>query len=214
MKRSTVSHHNDTPRRRLNGHAGANGSERLCVAAAAPNGHTELGKAGSDDASEFSAANAASLASMAGADRKATADLAESAAEGRLRAAGTASGSAGPVTKQSEGDGASQRILRAKGDEKAGVGAKGKKENPFADVPPGRKPLPRNGEAFVKAVHRRVDLLELEVKLLRHKDEKVVQRELAYLRELRYGKRAPTETDNESSRPIIYDAPRPPRDLP
>lgn len=210
MKRSTGSHHNDTPRRRLNGHAGANGSERLCASAAAPNGHTELGKAGSDDASEVSAANAASLASTAGADRKATADLAESAAEGRLRAAGTASGSAASVTKQSEGARASPRIRRAKGDEKTGVGTKGKKENPFADVPPGRKPLPRNGEAFVKAVHRRVDLLELEVKLLRHKDEKVVQRELAYLRELRYGKRAPA-TEEDSEPKFIFDLPRPER---
>lgn len=52
-----------------------------------------------------------------------------------------------------------------------------------------------NGEAFVNAVHRQVDLVQLEVTLLRDDDVRVVQRELAYLRELRYGKRAPAEGD-------------------
>jgi hypothetical protein len=88
---------------------------------------------------------------------------------------------------------------------------KGKKKNRFAAVPPGRKPLPVNGEAFVKAVHRRVDLIELEVMLLTDQDEKIVQRELAYLRELRYGKRAPV-TEEETTHTVIFDAPRPKRD--
>jgi hypothetical protein len=39
-----------------------------------------------------------------------------------------------------------------------------------------------------------------------------VQRELAYLRELRYGKRAPSADDEPM--PIIFDAPRPERDMP
>jgi hypothetical protein len=180
----------ETHRKRVNGHAGVNGSALSSGAAAAPNAFTELGKAGSDDASEFSAANAASL-STAGADRKATADLAESAAKGRFRAAGTASGSAARAPMQHFV--ASAPTTSVKSGPKSS--AKDKKGNPFADVPPGRKPLPRNGEAFVRAVHRRIDLLELEVRLLRDKDEKVVQRELAYLRELRYGKRAPAEND-------------------
>ena len=37
------------------------------------------------------------------------------------------------------------------------------------------------------AVHSRVDLVLLEEKLLNSDDDKIVQRELAYLRELRYG---------------------------
>jgi hypothetical protein len=64
----------------------------------------------------------------------------------------------------------------------------------------------------VDAVHARVDLVQLEVDLLRSRDDKIAQRELAYLRELRYGKRAPIADDEPL--PIIFDAPRPERDLP
>ena len=78
--------------------------------------------------------------------------------------------------------------------------------NPFSEVPPGRESLPEDGEAFVDAVHADVDLVALEVALLRSKDEKVVQRELGCLRELRYGKRAPTE---EGDTQIIMDLPGP-----
>jgi hypothetical protein len=72
------------------------------------------------------------------------------------------------------------------------------------------EPLPIDGEAFVDAVHRRVDLVRLEVKLLRSRDTKIVQRELAYLRELRYGKRAPSADDEPAQ--IIFDMPGPERD--
>lgn len=198
MKRAFDSHHHSASHRKANGHAGANGSGLSSTSAATPP-HTELGKAGPDDASEFSAAVAASAFSTAGTDRQACADLAESAAEGRPRAAGTASGSARAASSNASTD----------SDHEAST--KGKKKNRFADVPPGRKPLPVNGEAFVKAVHRRVDLIELEVMLLTDGDEKIVQRELAYLRELRYGKRGPI-TDDEPRR-VLYDAPRPEREV-
>src|SRR5713226_4576405 len=69
--------------------------------------------------------------------------------------------------------------------------------NRFAKVPAGSEPLPIDGEAFVDAVHRHVDLVQLQVTLLRSKDEKIVQREVACLRELRYGKRAPVVGDEE-----------------
>jgi hypothetical protein len=84
-----------------------------------------------------------------------------------------------------------------------------KSANPFAKVPPGREPLPEDGEAFVDAVHAQVDLVALEVALLRCQDEKVVQRELGSLRELRYGKRAPLNEGDDTE--IIFDAPRPER---
>jgi hypothetical protein len=71
-------------------------------------------------------------------------------------------------------------------------------------IPPGTTPLPIDGEAFVDAVHSHVDLIKTEVKLLQSKDEKVVQRELAYLRELRYGKRA--SSDGEHPTQIIFDS--------
>ena len=196
--------------KKINGHAGANGSELSVTSAAMPHGHTELGKAGSDDASEFSAANAARTSSTAGADRKATADLAESAADGRFRAAGTASGSESSASTQTRPPAARVALAPKAQAKTAADDAKGKKENRFAAVPPGRKPLPVNGEAFVKAVHRQVDLVELEVTLLRDPDEKIVQRELAYLRELRYGKRAPV-TEEDSEPKFIFDLPRPER---
>jgi len=211
MKRTIASHHNNSSHRKVNGHAGANGSELSSTGAVVAHGDTDLGNAGSDDASEFSAANAASACSPAGADRRATADLAEPAAEGRFRAAGTASGSdAGALTEtQPAAVPISTPRALAKGD--AATDTKPEKENRFAAVPPGRKALPVNGEAFVNAVHRQVDLVQLEVTLLRDDDEKIVQRELAYLRELRYGKRA-TVTDDEPRR-ILYDAPRPEREV-
>jgi hypothetical protein len=54
-----------------------------------------------------------------------------------------------------------------------------------------------------------VDLVALQVKLLRSADEKLVQRELADLRELRYGK---TVAASEEDAPqVIADLPRPDR---
>src|SRR5260221_10037309 len=76
-------------------------------------------------------------------------------------------------------------------------------------VPPGREPLTEGGEAFVDAVHAKVDLVRLEVELLNSEDEKIRQRELAYLRELRYGKRA-EPADGEPTQ-IIFDMPGPER---
>jgi len=68
------------------------------------------------------------------------------------------------------------------------------------------EPLPIDGEAFVDAVHAQVtwfaggEAAEVE-------DQKIVQREVAYLRELRYGKRAPAADDEPPQ--IIVDMPGP-----
>src|SRR4029077_3279254 len=43
---------------------------------------------------------------------------------------------------------------------------------PLRTIRPGREPLPVDGEAFVDAVHAKVDLVQLEVQLLRSKDAK------------------------------------------
>jgi hypothetical protein len=63
----------------------------------------------------------------------------------------------------------------------------------------------------VDAVHAQVNLVLLEVDLLSSKDDKITQRELAYLRDLRYGKRAPVADDEPQ---IILDMQRPERELP
>jgi hypothetical protein len=71
------------------------------------------------------------------------------------------------------------------------------------------EPLPLDGATFVEAVHERVDLIALEEQLLRSADEKIVQRELAYLRELRYGKTASFATDDDLPPRIVFDRPDP-----
>jgi hypothetical protein len=76
------------------------------------------------------------------------------------------------------------------------------------DIPPGADYLPEDGASFVEAVHELVDLIELEVSLLKSKDEKIRQRELAYLRELKYGKIASFSDDDDIPR-IVFDSPDP-----
>lgn len=72
----------------------------------------------------------------------------------------------------------------------------------FPEIPPGTKPLPIDGPAFVDAVHKRVDLVQLEVRLLKSGDLKLVQRELAYLLDLKYGKGAGPAAEGEFSQMI------------
>jgi hypothetical protein len=84
-----------------------------------------------------------------------------------------------------------------------------KSESAFSLTPPGTEPLPLDGASFVEAVHERVDLIALEEQLLRSADEKIVQRELAYLRELRYGKTASFATDDDMPPRIVFDPPDP-----
>lgn len=84
-----------------------------------------------------------------------------------------------------------------------------KAESAFSLTPPGTEPLPLDGATFVEAVHERVDLIALEEQLLRSADEKIVQRELAYLRELRYGKTASFSTDDEIPPRLIFEPPDP-----
>jgi hypothetical protein len=156
------------------------------------------GRAASVDASDLSVANAAASSAAAGAEREAYADVAPVEGEGKqpqtVVAASQSPRRSGRAARQGAGDvdiTAPKRLRK---------------------VPPGREPLPIDGEAFVDAVHAKVDLVRLEVELLNSEDEKIRQRELAYLRELRYGKRA-AMSDDESPQ-FIFDAPRPERDLP
>jgi hypothetical protein len=74
------------------------------------------------------------------------------------------------------------------------------------DIPPGAEPLPADGASFVEAVHEKVDLIVLEVSLLKSEDEKIRQRELAYLRELIYGKTAAFSSEDDM-RPITFGEP-------
>jgi len=173
-----------------------NGHGALLAKGSGANGGTislsGMGRAASVDASELSVANAAASSVAAGAEREAYADVAPAQGKGkRHRAAGAASQS---HSKKSGKEGGKE----------AGAA------KPPRKILPGMEPLPIDGEAFVDAVHSRVDLVRLEVKLLRSRDAKIVQRELAYLRELRYGKRAAPAGDEMPQ--IIVDMPGPGED--
>ena len=151
-----------------------------------------IGRAASDDASDLSVANAGASTATAGAEREAYAEVAQAEGEGEQPRSGQAA----------------SRVHHRNGAENQGTAAgtgKAKRK-----IPPGAEALPVDGEAFVDAVHRRVDLVLLEEELLNSEDEKVAQRELAYLRELRYGKRAPTSDDGPQQ--MIDDIPRPEED--
>jgi len=152
-------------------------------------------RAASVDASDLSVANATASSAEAGAEREAYADVAQVEGEGKQLVTATAASrspkKSGKGTRQAASDGASAA-------------------KPLRRIPPGLEPLPVDGEAFVDAVHAKVDLVRLEVALLKSKDAKIRQRELAYLRELRYGKRA-EPADGEPTQ-IIFDMPGPERD--
>src|SRR6202040_282309 len=150
-----------------------------------------MGRAASDDASEFSVANATASTAAAGAEREACADVAPAEGEGKR-----------PPTARAA---SRSRNSRGNKNDKEASNAIARRE-----VVPGLEPLPVDGEAFVDAVHAQVDLVQLEVDLLSSDDDKIVQRELAYLRGLRYGKRAAIE---DSEPQIILDMQRPERDL-
>jgi hypothetical protein len=175
-----------------------NGHSALPAKGGSANGTTllssGLGRAASVDASDLSVANATASSAAAGAEREACADVAAPQGEGRRHQSAGAASRLHKDGKNEKDKEASQARHRRK-------------------VVPGREPLPIDGEAFVDAVHAQVDLVQLEVDLLRSKDDKIAQRELAYLRELRYGKRAPV-ADDDAPPTIIFDAPRPERDLP
>jgi hypothetical protein len=172
-----------------------NGHGALAKSGAA-NGETislrGMGRAASDDAREFAVASSVAVSAAASTGREACAEVAQAPGEGeQLLLAGTAPRSRHNGTGQEQENNAKAKSRKRK-------------------VGPGLEPLPIDGETFVDAVHSRVDLVKLEEKLLNSKDEKIVQRELAYLRELRYGKRAPTADDDAPQ--IILNMQRPERE--
>lgn len=156
---------------------------------------TGTGRAASDDASELSVANATASSAAAGAERKAYADVAQVEGEGKQPQTAVAASQSPKRSSRGPQRGASDEAIIA--------------PRALRRIGRGREPLPVDGEAFVDAVHAKVDLVQLEVQLLRSKDDKVAQRELAYLRELRYGKRA---EPNEDEPQIILDMQQPERE--
>ena len=76
-------------------------------------------------------------------------------------------------------------------------------------VPPGEGPLPATADEFVDEIHSRIDLFEVWQDLLRSKDDKIKQRAVERLTDLRY---KTGSSQVEEPQQIIFDLPRPKRD--
>ena len=76
-------------------------------------------------------------------------------------------------------------------------------------IPPGEGPLPGTPGDFVEEIHRRIDLFKVWQGLLQHEDDKIRQRAVEKLTEMRYKGAAALE---EEPQQIVIDLPRPKRD--
>jgi hypothetical protein len=76
-------------------------------------------------------------------------------------------------------------------------------------IPGGEFPLPASPGEFVEEIHRRIDLFEVWLGLLREEDDKIRQRAVEKLTEMRYKGAAALA---EEPQQFIFDMPRPKRD--
>jgi len=77
------------------------------------------------------------------------------------------------------------------------------------EIPGGEFSLPADAGEFVEEIHRRTDLFVVWKKLLNSKDEKIKQRAVERLTDLRYKGAASLA---EEPQRIVIDMPRPDRD--
>jgi len=71
------------------------------------------------------------------------------------------------------------------------------------EIPPGTEPLPADGGGFVDAMHEHVDLYLACARLVKSTDEKIAQRAVERLLEMKYGK-GPSAQPEESTE-IVMD---------
>ncbi len=76
-------------------------------------------------------------------------------------------------------------------------------------VPPGEGPLPANPGDFVEEIHKRIDLFKIWQGLLQNGDDKIKQRAVEKMTEMRY--KGATALEEEPQQ-IVIDLPRPKRD--
>ncbi len=76
-------------------------------------------------------------------------------------------------------------------------------------VPPGEGPLPATPADFVEEIHKRIDLFKIWQGLLQNEDDKIRQRAVEKVTEMRYKGAAALE---EEPQQIVIDLPRPKRD--
>ena len=173
--------------RRTNGHAGPHDRVNGSADRKAANGHapasTERG--GVPAHRDLAASDDASGASVANAASSAT-------------AAGT--------NRDACADAAPPR---PNGAEQESAGKKPLDTDESKTIPPGEGPLPPNPGDFVEEIHRRIDMFEIWVSLLKSKDEKIKQRAAERLTDLNYKGTAALADEPQQ---IIFDLPRPKRD--
>ena len=183
--------------KRSNGHPRVNGHGRASSPSAALPAPDGQGNAASVDASGASAASAAASAA-AGADREAYAEAAH-APSGRARFRQTKAATRPRVP----GDSHSRHVAGEDAD------PSGAREQGPSRPGPGEIPLPDDIADFVDEIHSRIDVFEIVSDLLGSKDEKVKQRALEKILEMKYGRSAES---SEEPVQIIMDGPRPQRD--
>ena len=170
--------------RKPNGHAGPHDR---------PNGHapasTERGaippnwdQAASDDASGASIASAAASPAAAGLQPQASTDREACAEVAPPRPNGAA-----PRSPKQRSTTSNQR----------------KTEKGEIEIPPGKQALPDDPAEFVEEIHRKVDITEVWRGLLQDKDDKIRQRAVEKLTEMRY--KGAVSFADEPSQPIIVD---------
>ncbi len=135
-----------------------------------------------DDAGGASVARAAGSGTAPGTDRDACAEAAPPHPNGELHEVG--GNTPGPETQT-------------------------KSKTKRKKISGGEFPLPSNASDFVEEIHRRIDLFEVWQRLLESKDDKLRQRAVEKLTEMRY-KGAAAMADEP--RQIIIDMPGPNRD--
>jgi hypothetical protein len=190
-----------TPAKRSNGHPGVNGHDRASSPSAAHTAPAEKGSAASVDAGGASAAMAVS-SSAAGTDREACAEAAPApGGRERSRQARPGGQAEGEPRPRVPGD-ANARVVAGEGSASSGA----QKKPPPG---PGEEPLPDDIADFVDEIHSRIDLFEILHDLLISKDEKIKQRAIEKILEMKYGRSAES---SEEPVQIIMNAPRPQRD--
>jgi hypothetical protein len=185
----------DTSAARVNGHGQASPS-RTAQEKEAP---LEKGRAASDDARDFPTAAAASSAA-AGKERDACAEVAQ-APEGEKY-------SRPKKSKKKAGTGTSRvpsEENKAKDEPMHTPNGKPtvRHEKDTVDIPPGSEPLPKDGAGFVDAMHEHVNIYLACARLVKSGDQKIAQRMVERLLEMKYGKAA--SATSEEAPEIVID---------
>jgi hypothetical protein len=178
----------DTSTSKVNGH-GLVSPFRAAQESEAPN---ERGRAASDDARDIPSA-AAAYSAPAGKERGACAEVAlppESETNRRLNGAKKETGKGTPhvPSEKDEKKGAKKNTKKDKDDQ--------------VDIPPGSQPLPGDGAGFVDAMHEHVDIYLACARLVKSGDQKIAQRMVERLLEMKYGK-GPAVTAEEEPEIVI-----------